>query len=189
MPSPQPATRCRRGSTPKIPPTGSCPPAGGFSSSVNPRVFALTPGCASATSWAVTMTRCWPRSSRTVRTGTPRCAGWTPRWPRPASWAWAPTWRSCVACSLMPRCRPESWTPGWWPAASHPAHTCLTRYSPRPHCVPCWHWNPPGRWWIRSRCPAAGGSASPPGPVGGYRRSGSTRSRSEPGAGPPAPSW
>jgi acetyl-CoA/propionyl-CoA carboxylase, biotin carboxylase, biotin carboxyl carrier protein len=62
---------------------------------------------------AATTTRCWPSTSRTARTGPPRCAGWTPGCARPGSSASPPTWGSCGRCWPIRTSGPAGWTPTW----------------------------------------------------------------------------
>ena len=71
------------------------------------RACGSTPGIAEGVVVGIaTTTRCWPRSSPTAPTGPRRCAGSTPRSPRPCCSGSTPTSASCARCSPTPTCAP-----------------------------------------------------------------------------------
>ncbi len=111
--------RLKRGSTPRIRRTASCPPAATCWLWWNPRRPACgsTRACRRGWSSAATTTRCWRKSSRTARIGPLRCGPWIGRWPTPRCSGWSPTSSSCGFCWPIPMWSPAGSTPDCWTAA------------------------------------------------------------------------
>ena len=132
------------------------------------------PGCGSTRVWrrgsssAPTTTRCWPRSSPTARDRARRLrrldarAGATP-----CCSASTPTSASCGPCSPTTTSAPARLDTGLVEPPRHRVDhvgAARRRAGRRRGPTRCSRSSPPGRWSTRGTCPAAGASASPPGP-------------------------